>query len=171
MSCISASYLGTLSWFTDRRLFYTPAKVKPFESPGKAGGLLILINHGAMSYEVLLDVHKFEVRYYNISNEYILQLFNINFIKCLSEAVTLGTIGGYDHFFRIINFMDKDELAKFRNLLFTLHNYKFKQNKWINFFKEYYNNYSGTLNEEDAFSEFTEREKIILGRILQKEKE
>jgi hypothetical protein len=23
--------------------FYTPAKVKPFESPGKAGGLLILI--------------------------------------------------------------------------------------------------------------------------------
>jgi hypothetical protein len=42
MSCISASYLGTLSWFTDRRLFYTPEIVKLLGSPGKAGGLPIL---------------------------------------------------------------------------------------------------------------------------------
>jgi hypothetical protein len=127
------------------------------------------INYGAMSYDVI-DIHKFNVRYYNTSNEYILQLFNRNFIKCLSELVTIGTIGRYNHFSEIINHMDKEELAKFRNLLFALHNYKFTQNKWIDFFKEYYNNYNGILNEEDAFAEFTEREKIILTMILQKER-
>jgi hypothetical protein len=31
-----------LSWFTDRRLFYTPEIVKLLGSPGKAGGLPIL---------------------------------------------------------------------------------------------------------------------------------
>jgi hypothetical protein len=40
MSCVFASYPGTLSRFTDRRLFFTSGIVKLCGSSGKAGDYL-----------------------------------------------------------------------------------------------------------------------------------
>jgi len=115
--------------------------------------------------------YKIRVRYYNNNKNYILNKFNKNFIYCLQMLIGYLNKNGMDNALcvYIVNNMDKEDLAIFRNFLFALNNYKFQNKKWTDYFTEYYVDYKGTLNNEECLNKFTKIEKEILEIIIKKE--
>ena len=110
------------------------------------------------------------VRYYNNSQEYILEVFNINLVYCFKELIEYINKYGLEDYYEVINNLEIEDLAKLRNLLFALHNYKFNNIYWINYFKEYLGYNNGVLNSEESQNQFTSEEKKLLEYIIQVER-
>jgi hypothetical protein len=115
-----------------------------------------------------------EIRYYNNSEEYILEKFYKYLVTGLKQYIDYVNEDGLDsysgsHIISTINYIEIEDLAIFKNLLFALHNYKFNNLYWINFFQKYLDYNNGNLNNAESLNLFTNEERKILELIINKE--
>jgi hypothetical protein len=126
-------------------------------------------------YHNKLGDYSHTLHYYNIPQERLLDIFQKNLINGLLEFVNDYNSPLFDGDYareyanEMISNLDSEGLAIFRNLLYAKNNYKFNNANWYNMFTKYYINYEGVLNNEDSLNRFTDKEKVLLEIIINRE--
>jgi hypothetical protein len=127
---------------------------------------------------IIIDINfrsggKFQVMYYNVPRNEVLDLFLKNYLKLIVEANEMVNNHNIDENQRYITPLLQGrtarELAIFRNCLYAIKGYRFSNSSWTDFFNKYLDGYNGLYTNDEVMAMFTENEQWLLNLIIQYE--
>lgn len=135
---------------------------------------ITLINQG-----MIIDVRdrsgdRFQIMYYNVPQNEVLDLFLKNYLKLIVEANEMVNKHNIEknkvYMTLLLQGRTARELAIFRNCLYAIKGYQFSSSSWTEFFSKYLDGYNGRYTNDEVVAMFTENEKWLLDLIMWYEK-
>jgi len=111
-------------------------------------------------------------KYCNISRTELLDIFLKNYVVLIcqiNDMVNDDNNNSDEYLLSLIKGRTLRELSIFRNCLYAIKGYKFKDSNWTEFFNKYLKDYEAKYSENIVISMFTENEKWLLYLIIRYE--
>lgn len=108
------------------------------------------------------------IKYYNMPENKLYDMFMTAMVERMKQKISNLNRGYENHEYLEddISKMTKMELAIFRNCLFAVHRYAFRQKTWIDFMSSYFShNYEGSRSNAEAMAAFSNAERDLLQMI------
>jgi hypothetical protein len=116
---------------------------------------------------------KFQIMFYNVSRNEVVDLFLKNYLKLIIDANRMVNNHDIDenqeYITPLLQGRTSRELTIFRNCLYAIKGYKFANSAWTEFFSKYLDGYNGRYTNDEVTSMFTKNEKWLLDLIIQYE--
>ncbi|WP_461248079.1 YARHG domain-containing protein, partial [Treponema sp. R6D11] len=113
---------------------------------------------------------KYQVMFYNVSKNEILDLFLKNYLKLIIETNEMvnkrNIVENQEYITPLLSGRTPRELAIFRNCLYAIKGYKFSNSTWTDFFNKYLDGYNGRYTNDEVTAMFTKNEKWLLDLII-----